>query len=95
MNSIIKTFADDSFLEYGRGKFDDWCVFYNDNMVRRPPLDKDYFADLVMYSEKHSVQKVYFDYVQIYDMTGKEIDQKVFDKIDEIAMTYFDDACFV
>ena len=53
MGKIIKTFADGTYLEYDRGSFDDWCVYMVEaNGYRKPPLDRDYFADIKELSQK-------------------------------------------
>ena len=37
---IIKVFSDKSKLEYDKGSFDDWCVYYtNAAGIRKPPKD--------------------------------------------------------
>ncbi len=89
MGQLIKTFEDGSFLEYDRGNFDDWCVYYtNATGLRRPPHDIDYFSELKDLANEYGVDKIYNDYVQIYNATGKEIDENVLDMIDDIASSY-------
>lgn len=92
MGTLIRNFEDDTFLEYDYGKFDEWCVYYGDNINKKPPLDTKYFGYLELLAQRFTNTKVYADYVSIYNMTGKEIEQSVFDLIDEIAMTYQDEA---
>lgn len=89
MGQLIKKFEDGSFLEYDRGGFDDWCVYYtNATGSRRPPYDIDYFSELKDLTNEYGVDKIYNDYVQIYNATGKEIDESVLDMIDDIASSY-------
>lgn len=86
---IIKRFADNSQLEYDSGKFDDWCVYYtNPSGLRTPLRDTDYFDFLINLSNNFTVDKVYGDYVQVYNWTGKEIDQKVLNRITELSQAY-------
>lgn len=88
MGQIIKSFGE-SYLEYDRGSFDEWCVYYVDNNGHRsPPHDVDYFDTLVEMSEIYSKEKVYSDYVKIYDKTGKELDEKVLSYITSVAEGY-------
>jgi hypothetical protein len=65
---LIKRFNDGSFLEYAQGKFDAWCVYYTDSLgVRKPPLDSEYFEDLIKLSNKYGSPKVYSDFVTVYE----------------------------
>lgn len=89
MPTIVKTFIDNSHLEFGRGGFDNWCVYYVDNNGnKRPPLDVDYFKQLKKLSDRYGVEQVYSDFVRIYDNTTKNIETKVLNLIDELADSY-------
>lgn len=89
MGKIIKTFADGSFLEYDRGKFDDWCVYFTEpDGSRKPPKDVDYFAQLKELSAKYGVDKVYGDYVKVYNLTGKQVSESSLALITEITASY-------
>ncbi len=93
MGSLIKEFSDGSYLEYDRGSFDDWCVYYtNSKGMRQPPRDVDYFKDLKDYAQKYGVERIYFDYVKVYELTGTEVDDEALDKISQIANEYVSDA---
>lgn len=89
MGQIIKKFSDGSFLEYDRGSFDDWCVYLTKpDGKRKPPRDMDYFNQLKVLSEDYGVEKVYCDYVEVYNITGKEVRTSDLNLITEIAETY-------
>ena len=89
MGQLIKEFENGTFLEYDRGGFDDWCVYFTDtNGTRKPPRDVDYFKQLTELAEKYSVEKVYTDYVQVYNLTGKEIEQPALAEISRISASY-------
>lgn len=93
MGTKIKDFSDGTFLEYDHGKFDDWCIYMNyPNEARRPPLDRDYFAQLQSFSRVYGVHKVYQDYVTVYNLVGKAVDNNDLNKISQIASTYGNDA---
>ncbi len=93
MGQIVKRFADGSFLEYDRGSFDDFCVYLtNADGRRNPPRDTDYFASLQSLAMKYGVDKVYNDYVKVYDNTGKTVDENTFGLISEIAASYGKDS---
>ena len=86
---IVKEFNDGSFLEYNRGSFDGWCVFYTNNEgIRIAPKDTEYFKDLYEFSLKYGVDKLYYDYVKIYDRTERIINEDVLIYITQIANEY-------
>lgn len=96
MGQVIKTFEDSSFLEYDRGKFDDWCVYLtNPSGVRKPPRDMDYFSDLKMLSSRYGNDQLYQDYVQVYDWTGKQAESGVLKSITTLAQKYGNDSILV
>lgn len=71
------------------GTFDKWCVFVVEkNGKKYAPYDVDYFSDLQKLSHFYGTQKIYDDFVAIYDLTTNEIDAKVLNLIDEIMGTY-------
>ena len=89
MGQIIKTFSDGSFLEYDRGVFDDWCVYLtNASGNRRPPRDTDYFTQLKELAERFGTEKVYCDYVKVYDLTGKQVNRNSLEKITILSKEY-------
>ena len=93
---IIKVFSDKSKLEYDKGSFDDWCVYYtNATGIRKPPKDTDYFEFLLNLTNKYSVEKVYSDYVQVYNWTGKQPSQDVLNSISTLSASYGDNALAV
>lgn len=93
MGQLIKRFKNGAFLEYDRGSFDDWCVYFTQPTGRRnPPRDTDYFSALKNYAEKYGVQKIYNDYVSVYELTGKQVEEESLERITEIASVYGQDS---
>lgn len=93
MEQIIKTFLDGSFLEYDKGCFDDWCVYLTQpSGKRKPPRDIDYFSAIKTYAAKYGIEKIYNDYVRIYEMTGKQVETDSLHRITEISSGYGHDA---
>ncbi|MBD5487205.1 MAG: hypothetical protein HDR13_00185 [Lachnospiraceae bacterium] len=91
MGRLVKEFPDGSFLEYDRGKIDSWCVYMtNPDGVRRPPLDRDYFNELKALADEYGAERVYRDFVDIYDSTTRDIDENVLKHITQMAKTYGD-----
>lgn len=93
MGQRLKTFSDGSFLEYDRGKFDRWCVYLSrPDGSRRPPRDADYFDQLRQFADKYGAERIYRDYVRVYDLTGKQKEDAVLAEISRLALEYEEDA---
>ena len=90
MGTRIKDFPDGAFLEYDNGQFDEWCVYMNG--TRRPPLDRDYFSQLQTFASVYGVDRIYQDYVKVYDLEGKAVDKAALVEISDIASFYGNDA---
>lgn len=89
MGKIIKRFPDGSFLEYDRGVFDEWCVYLtNASGNRKAPRDTDCFTQLKGLAELFGTDKVYGDYVKIYDSTDKQISKESLDSITILSKEY-------
>ena len=89
MGQIIQRFRDGAFLEYDRGSFDDWCVYLTEpSGSRKPPRDVDYFSQIQDLADEFGAQTVYADYVTVYEMTGKSVDDSVFDAITDVSSKY-------
>lgn len=85
------TFEDNTRLEYGPGSFDNWCVYYTDeNGIKKPLHDVDYFSQLKSLSLKFGVERIYNDYVQIYNDTNRNVEEKMINRISDIASRYED-----
>lgn len=93
MGKMIKEFNDGSYLEYDRGSFDDWCVYLTKtDGTRKPPRDIDYFQQLKNLSNTYGSDRVYDDYVKVYELTGKSVDDNVLNQISEISNNYGEDS---
>lgn len=93
MARLIKEVAGRYVVEFDRGTFDDWCVWVRDRRGRRTaPKDERYFTILQRLGRKHGAERLYADFVRIFDLTTKEIDPKVADLITEISLQYGEDS---
>ena len=93
MGKTIKTFSDGSYLEYDKGKFDEWCVYLSSPYGNRhPPRDVDYFFELKELSKKYGVNRLYQDYILVYQRTNGYVSNEVLSFISQIAKTYGVDA---
>ena len=92
MGQHIKTFFDNSFIEYDSGNFDRWCVYYvSMDGKRSAPKDVDYFNELKFLAQKYGTKKVYDDFVQIYNITENELEEKNLEFITDISYGYGED----
>jgi len=93
MPNKINSFSNGGFIEFDSGCFDGWCVFVtNPGSKRFAPTDVQYFTRIKAISEKFGTQKVYDDFVVIYNRTTKNVDPKVFDLILVLSRFYDEDA---
>lgn len=89
MPRLIKQLQNNRSVIFDSGKFDDWCVYVvESNGFKEAPFDETYFADLYRISQKYPNNKVYDDFVMIYERTTRTIDHDVLSLIDEIVATY-------
>ncbi len=93
---VIKRFSDNSQLEYDQGKFDYWCVYLRSappqDYQRIAPRDADYFRDLQQLAEVHGADKIYQDFVRLYNATSAELEQRIIDGISILTRPYEQDA---
>lgn len=89
MGRIIKQFQNGCSLEFSQGNFDNFCVYIVDeNRNRTAPHDTEYFSDLKLLAETVGTDKVYEDFVKVYNMTGKTLEQSVLDEISLLSREY-------
>ena len=82
-------FRDGSKMFHASGKFDSWCVYYEEpNKEPVALLDKGYFKVLNFLKEKYNGEKIYKDFVKIYDLVTTDFNQDVISTIQEISQTY-------
>ncbi len=83
----MKRCADGSVVEFGRGRFDDWCVYVRrPGGERRAPRDVDYFSELKQLHAQHP--GLHDDFITVFMATGKAIDPVVSERISELAGSY-------
>lgn len=73
---------------FDRGKFDDYCVYVVRGGVKHAPHDETYFTDLQIISNLLGNNKVYDDFLLIYEKTWAVIEKSATDLIESIADTY-------
>lgn len=93
MSTIIKNVQGKNIVEFDNGSFDAWCVYLTrQKQPKYAPHDTEYFNFFLQLAGKHGKQKVYNDFVAIYNLTKKSIDEQVLLLITNIANTYGEDA---
>ncbi|MEN9215445.1 MAG: hypothetical protein Q6J44_07795 [Gloeomargarita sp. DG02_4_bins_56] len=88
MPTPIYSFADGSHLEYDHGKFDAWCIYLVDSGGRRAPRDSEYFARLHQLGTLYGHNRLYNDFIQIYEVTDGVLNPLVLRSIALLAATY-------
>ena len=92
MPKRINRFSHGGFIEFDRGKFDDWCVFVTRaNGERFAPTDVQYFSRLKKLGEIYGNSFIYIDFLTIYSRTTAVIDADVLTLIAILSKHYFDD----
>lgn len=88
----IKTFSNGESLVYDTGAFDDSCIYFcKPDGTRNPPRDVEYFSTLAELRNIYGSKRLYSDLKKIFILTGKEIDEKVFDYISLVSEEYAED----
>jgi hypothetical protein len=89
----LKTFPDGSLLEFGKGKFDNWCLFLSKDQMTFTPSDKIYFKAIIKLAGIYGADRIYKDFVKIYDNTTNKIDPHILNTmIDKISREYGKDS---
>ena len=87
--NILKYFDDESCVYYGKGNFDNYCVFLKEKMsIAKAPKDTDYFQYFIDISKKYGPEKIYSDFCKIYNQTTDDVDKNVFHMITTISKSY-------
>ncbi len=93
MPQKINSFTNGGFIEFDTGNFDDWCVFVTKPTGERfAPTDVHYFSRLKKLGEKYGCQKIYDDFVVIFNRTTKTIDPVIFSLILSLSKYYNEDS---
>lgn len=96
MSRLIKEIRDGSIVEFDRGSFDDWCVYLTrPNETKFAPKDIQYFTELKNLGMEYGSEKIYNDFVKIYQKTTNTINENVNELITELSLTYKDDSLII
>lgn len=93
MGRKIYQFSNGGSIEFDSGNFDEWCVFVKKpNGERFAPTDIRYFSRLEKLGKKYGTQKIYDDFVVVFNRTTKLPDPSVPKLIAAISTFYSEDA---
>lgn len=83
MPDLSYTFRDGQFLEYGEGRFDNWCVFLKrPDQERFAPRDCEYLSRIGGYGSIIGCEKVYSNLVEIYNIVTTVPNVKVLERVE-------------
>ncbi len=89
MGRTIKRFPDGSLLEFDQGNFDEWCIFLTrPGHPRFAPKDWQYFIRLQELAACYGKQKVYADFVAIFDATDRTLNAELLAQISRTSVDY-------
>ncbi len=89
MERLIKLLPNQQKVVFDQGKFDAWCVYVVEpNGERYAPKDSVYFAELQKIALSYPENKVYNDFVSIYQKTTLRIDEKILTYIEKLYPSY-------
>lgn len=91
MEQLIKVFPDKSYVKFGKGKFDNWCVYlYRPGLGLSAPADIEYFSFFKQLALSNTPVRVYNDFVSIYSQTNHSINPEILIEIHNTALKYND-----
>jgi len=93
MSQKLNQFSNGGIIEFDKGTFDDWCVFVTKPSGERfAPSDLQYFSRLKKLGNKYGSQKIYDDFVVVYNRTTAKPEPDVFALISLLSRIYGNDA---
>jgi hypothetical protein len=88
MERLIQRIDKDTSVVFDAGKFDNWCVFVKTQFGRKPPLDTEYFTFFKNLANNFGRDRVYCEFVEIYESVSESVQKSVLNRIIEIAREY-------
>ena len=77
-------------LAFGKGLFDDWCIYVLGGKYPKFPLDEWYFQVLLDWCKSRAPEDIYDDFVIIYEATSEAVAQSTLDEIRALSNRYSD-----
>jgi hypothetical protein len=93
VSRIIKIFSNTTTLEYNQGRFNNWCIYLTQpDRTRYAPKDQDYFTQIQQLSQKYGGDKIYNNFVEIYNKTTSNLEQAILNFITQLSGYYHSDS---
>ena len=93
MGTVIRRFPNGEALEYDKGAFDSWCVYLiHPTEAPKPLTDMECFSELKQYADSYGNDRVYDDFVSVYEITDKQPEDSALERITQIASSYGKDS---
>jgi hypothetical protein len=85
----IWTFKTGTRLQFDHGQFDQWCVYeVAVGGSKRAPRDEEYFTELSDLASAYGHDRIYADFVTVFDASGPEVTKETVSLVVEISRTY-------
>lgn len=85
----IYQFSNGGSIEFDKGNFDNWCVYVTKpNGERFAPKDTQYFSRFKKLGKIYGHEKIYDDFVVIYNRTTRKINPNVLQLIASLSSFY-------
>jgi len=89
MGSLIKIINKQNLIEFDKGIFDSWCVYLTrPNKQKYAPKDFEYLRALKELGKIYGNEKLYADFLVIYELTSCLIDPNVLSLITTLSTKY-------
>jgi hypothetical protein len=86
----LVSFGPSMSLGFCSGTFDEWCIYVEHPTYPTYPTDEWYFTLAKKWADVVGREKVYNDFVRVYNSTSKEYDYYVSEAIETMAADYPD-----
>jgi len=88
-NQLKVEFSNKQRIEFRQGKFDSWCIFViAKDGSETIPLDIELFQELKKFGSMCENLRIYSEILQVYTLSGKNINRDVLGKIVEISIRH-------
>ncbi|RPJ97224.1 DUF7004 family protein [Rummeliibacillus sp. TYF005] len=74
---LVKRYEDGTELSRDKGNFDEWCIYING----RAPYDRDYLGSLHKLGQTCGMDKVYNEFLNLYNLTGREVEERILNNV--------------
>ena len=89
MPALIKQTRNGTIVEFDKGSFDEWCVYITaPGQSRYAPKDIEYFDKLRQLGAIYGHARIYNDFIRIYSVMSKQVNDVVLSLINTIAAGY-------